>query len=160
MQAAICCKRIISDTMNFTLDEQAIKRMAHFERITRAHAKDVFEDDNGTLTFVVQEGQLSKALGPKASNARKLQQQLKQKVRIIEYDPDVQKFVANAVKPNTCTIEIKDNMVTMIPHDLKTRGNLIGRAASHLRNTEKIVKRYFPIEKMQVTNVQEEWSYE
>lgn len=144
-------------TMGRTLDKEQIQLISLFEQSTRARVKDAFEDKAGTMTFIVESGELFKALGKQASNIRRLENRLNKKVRVIEFAPDLEEFIRNVTYPNKCDIRVRDKLVKLIPHDLKTRGNLIGRAASHLRNTEMIVQRYFPIERMVVTQVQEQW---
>lgn len=131
--------------------------MSVFEKITRTAARDAFEDNAATMTFIVNEGQLFKALGKAALNIRRLEKILKKKVRVIEFAPELEKFIINAIHPNKCDIKIGGDIVTLLPNTLKMRGNLIGRAASHLRNTEMIVQRYFPIKRIVVTNVQEKY---
>ncbi|MFW5746902.1 MAG: NusA-like transcription termination signal-binding factor [Nanoarchaeota archaeon] len=141
--------------MAFTIDKESLQMMSIFEGMTHAQVKDCFVDDAQTLTFVVQPGNLFKALGKGAANIRRLEKRFKRKIRVIEYAPELEDFVASVVYPNRCDIKVKGDIVTLVPHDLKMRGNLIGRAASHLRNTEKIVQRYFPVRRMVVTQVKE-----
>ena len=44
----------------------------------------------------------------------------------------------------------EDGIITIIPFDLKTRGLLIGRNASILKNNELIIKRHFEIKELKV----------
>ena len=143
--------------MGFTISQQSLDWMGVFEKKTHAAVKDAFEDNAGTLTFIVLPGNLFKALGKNAENIRRLERLFKRKVRVIEYAENIEDFVLNVVYPNKCDVNIKGDVVTLVPHSLKMRGNLIGRAAAHLRNTEMIVQRYFPIRRMIVTNAREEW---
>ena len=118
--------------------------MSVFQRITNANLKDCFVDDNLALTFVVGTGELGKALGKKAINISKLEQAFKKKIKIIEFHEDIKKFIRGLVYPSKIDeLDIQENVVTIQPSDTKSRGYLIGRAASNLRNYEKIVKRYF-----------------
>jgi hypothetical protein len=41
-------------------------------------------------------------------------------------------------------IHEKEGVIVIVPPDTKTRGYLIGRGAVNLRNTESVVKRYYP----------------
>ena len=125
--------------------------MSVFQRITNANLKDCFVDNNLTLTFVVNTGELGKAIGKKAINIKLLEKAFKKKVRIIEFHQEIEKFIKSIVYPSKIdAIEVQDEIVTIQPTDSQSRGYLIGRAASNLRNYEKIVKRYFNIEKIKV----------
>jgi len=131
-------------------DAELMKIMNLFGTITRSKVKDVIKRDE-IYIFIVQQGEIGKAIGKKAANVRKLENILKKKIRVIEYNEDLEKFIRNVVMPlNLAKVEIEDAVVTIHSPDTKTRGYLIGRSASHLRNTENIVKRYFPIDEIKV----------
>lgn len=127
------------------LTTETIGWMSIFQKIARVDVKDCFIDKRDLLIFVVDKSHLSKAIGRNAMNIRALEKMLKRKIKILEYDPDVVSFVKNIVHPLKITdAAVVDNVITLMPQDSRTRGYLIGRAASSLRNTEMIVKRYFP----------------
>ncbi|MFT4312558.1 MAG: NusA-like transcription termination signal-binding factor [Candidatus Woesearchaeota archaeon] len=142
-------------------DQQTMQRIAMFEKMTRAHVKDCFEDMFSVLTFVVQDGDIYKALGRKAVNVQKLKNTFNKQLRIVEYKPDVKDFLVNLAKPNSL-IDVKEQqndsgvIYTMVCNDLKTRGYLIGRNAQTLRNNEMIAKKYFDIQELKIELVQGE----
>jgi len=118
--------------------------MAIFQQVTRAKLKDCFYDSNSLLIFVVEPNELGKAIGKQAVNIKKLEKKFNKKIKIVEYNSDVQIFIKNLVYPLRINeVRIEENVATIEPIDSKTRGYLIGRAASNLRNYEGIVKRYF-----------------
>ena len=129
--------------MKITFDANSMKLMSMFESITRARLKDCFEN-KGQMVFVVEEGEIGKALGKKASNVKRIEDMLKKRIRIIEFSSDIVKFVRNVIMPNKAEdITYSDGIITITPTDPKSRGFLIGRAAEILRNNEEIVKRYY-----------------
>lgn len=131
-------------------DETLIKYMSFFESITRTKLKDII-DNNESLTFIVQPGNISKAIGKKASNVQKLNKALKRKIKIVEFNPDVMQFIKNYSYPLKITdIKKEDDIVTITGEDTKTKGILIGRNASNLRYLEKVVQRYFDIKEIKV----------
>jgi len=118
--------------------------MAIFQQVTRAKLKDCFFDSNSLLIFVVEPNELGKAIGKKAVNIKRLEKSFNKKIKIIEYNSDVQIFIRNLIYPlRVKEVQLEENVATLEPNDSKTRGYLIGRAASNLRNYEGIVKRYF-----------------
>ncbi len=119
--------------------------MAFFHKVTQVYVKDCFEDAFGLLTFVVDSVQLGKAIGKHALHIQKLEHLLKRKIRIIGFHPDVCQFVRNSIYPlHVASINQTGGMLTLQDNDKKTKSLLIGRNAQNLRNTEAIVKRYFP----------------
>lgn len=124
-------------------DINVMKIISIFESATGAQLHDCFIQ-NEKIIFVVKQGQIGKALGKKGINIKKLENLLKKKIRIIEFNDDALQFVKNAVHPlQIKEISEEEGIITIIPPDSKTRGYLIGRGAANLRNTEAIIKRYF-----------------
>ena len=137
--------------MSLKYDNQTLKIMSLFEEITRTRLKDSFVDDNDLLTFIVEQGQLGKAVGKKAINVKKLEKLLNRKIKILEFNSDIIRFVKNLIYPLKAKDIVKEEDKIMITGpDTRTKGLLIGKNAKNLRNTEKIVKKYFPIEEIKV----------
>lgn len=117
--------------------------MGLFEKITHVVARDCFEDE-GTLFFVVQPGQIGKAVGKKASNVSSIERLLNRKIKILEFNPEVVGYIKNVIFPlKVEDVTFEEGIATIISGDSKTRGLLIGRAAQKLRQFEKIVQREF-----------------
>jgi len=131
-------------------DMSAMKFMSLFESITRSKLKDCIIKDTLVL-FIVQPNEIGKAVGAKGVNVRKLERILKKKIKIVEFSPEPVNFIKNLVHPlQVKEITEDEGVYIMTPVDLKTRGMLIGRNASHLRAYEDIIKRYFPIKELKV----------
>ena len=131
-------------------DVDQMKTMALFESITRSSLKDMIKKEESIL-FVVMPGHIGKAIGKQAVNVKKLERVLNKKVRIIEYHPELEDFIKNLIMPlKAADIMIDEKVVTIRSPDTKTRGYLIGRAASTLRANEEIVKRYFDIKEIKI----------
>lgn len=136
--------------MRKVLDSDSIKLLSLFSSISGVDVKDCVITDQMAV-FVVPEGDVGRAVGKGGINVRKLENTLKKKIKIVEYKDDLLSFVRNVVLPLQLEdIFEEENVVTMVPKDLKTRGLLIGRSASNLRFFESIVKRFFPIKELKV----------
>ena len=59
-------------------NSDSMKFMSSFEMITRSRVKDLIIH-NDILFFIVQPGEIRKAVGPKGANVRKLEKILKKK---------------------------------------------------------------------------------
>ncbi len=133
-------------------DSSSIQLISMFERMTSAKLKDAFEIDK-LQVFVVQPGYIGKAVGKKGINVKKLADMLKKNIKIIEYNPKIEVFSKNVtfpIIPARIEYDQKEKILTLIPKDMLSRGLLIGKNAVKLRETEKIIKRFFDVEEVKV----------
>ncbi|MFH1506590.1 MAG: NusA-like transcription termination signal-binding factor [archaeon] len=130
--------------VKITLDSETIKVMALFESITRANLKDCFMNKE-RMVFVVQEGEIGKALGKKKANLYKIERLLNRKIKIVEFTPNVLQFIVNMLFPlKVADMREDDGIITITGIDTQTKGLIIGARAQNLRNYESIVQKYFP----------------
>lgn len=131
-------------------DTTAMQVIARFSKITRAKVKDCVISENKVL-FIVEPGEIGKALGPKGKNVKRLSLEFKRKIKVVEFSYEPISFIKNLVHPlEVKDITEQDGEFTIFPADIKTRGLLIGRNAQSLRNLESIVKRHFAIKELKV----------
>lgn len=139
-------------------NNETLKLMSLFEKITKAKLRDCFEDKHSLLVFVVEQGELRKALGKNVANVKKLEALLNRRIRVIEHYNDITNFIKSLIFP----MKVKDidvgnyendpenAIITIVAENTKTRGLIIGRNATNLRNYEFIVKKYFPLKEIKV----------
>lgn len=131
-------------------DSVLMKLMPFFESVTKARLKDCFVDNNGVLVFVVEPAQLGIAIGRGGSNVKRLEAVLKKKVKLVEFSEDVSRFVESLIHPSKAeSIGFAGGIVAITPEP-GSRGYIIGRAGSNLRNYEAILKRYFDVKEVKV----------
>jgi len=130
-------------------DIDMMKYMSMFESLTGAKLKDCIVNDG--ITFVVQENDMGKAIGKKGSNVRRIESTFKKKIRLIEFNEDVLKFVANLIEPlKVNEITQEEGVVSIRSDNRKTKGMIIGRDKEKINALNGIVKRYFEIEEVKV----------
>ena len=130
-------------------DFKLMKFISLFETLTRSNVKDCIEGD--TLIFVVQQGQLGKALGKNASNIKRLEKVFKRKIKIIGFHEDISMFVKNMIAPfKVENIMQEDRTVIISDPSSQVKGKIIGRSASNLKRYIEITKRYFDIDEIVV----------
>ena len=101
--------------------------------------------------FVVNPGELSRAVGRGGYNVRNLEKALNRKIKIVEFNPGVSGFIRGLIFPlRADEISEEGGIVIMQSPDTKTRGLLIGRGAQNLRRFETIAQRYFKIKQIKV----------
>ena len=133
-------------------DFNSIKFMSLFQSITRCDVKDFFDLED-KFCFIVATGQIGKALGKNLSNVKLLENKLKKKIKIVEFNQNMSEFIRNIVFPSKLSeIEFneEDKILSITGIDNKTRGYLIGRNASNLRTSETILKRHFDVNELKV----------
>jgi len=134
-------------------DTGTMQVIAHFEQMTKARVRDCIIAENQVI-FIVEPGDIGRAIGPRGENIRRLEAGLKKKVKITEFAHELVTFIKNLVYPIDVR-EVKeqdDGVVVLVPPNLKARGLLIGRNAQTLRAYEAVVQRYFPIKELKVAN--------
>lgn len=131
-------------------DISLMKFISLFEAITQAKLKDAV-DEESRLLFVVEEGEIGKAIGKNGMNVKRLENVLNKRIRIVEFNNDLLQFVRNLIYPLAAREIKEENKIVIIAgNDAKTKGLLIGRDAQNLRAYENVVKRYFEIEGIKV----------
>ena len=132
-------------------DIELMRFISLFESLTSAKVKDCFFDGKKQLIFVVEQGDMAKAIGKNGANAKRVENLLNRKIKIVEFNPEVVIFAENLLRPLRVR-EIRDDagIVTIFGGDTKTKGLLIGRNSSNLKDCEEIIKRYFDIKSVKV----------
>jgi transcription termination/antitermination protein NusA len=128
------------------LDSENFGLSSMIERMTHAHVKDCFKED-GVLYVIVAAGEMGKILGKKGVIIKKLQESMGFKIKVIEFQDEVVKFVKNVVYPVKVEEIIQDNEIIYLKDSQKkTKSLLIGREGKNLKLINRAVKRFFNVE--------------
>jgi N utilization substance protein A len=132
------------------LDSDLIKVLSMFQAVTRAQPRDVVETEE-RMIFIIEPNQIRKAIGKNGENVRRLEKSLNRKIKIVEFNSEVTKFVRNLIYPAKTTDVAQDGeTITITPADSMSRGRIIGRGAQTLREYERIARRYFEVKEIKV----------
>jgi len=130
---------------------EMLKVISLFESVTRAKLKDCFIDDLGILVFIVDENDMSRAIGKGGATVRRIKDMLKRKIKIVEFSPNLEEFVSNLIYPmKPKGIEFNEGTLTITGEDVESRSMLIGRDSRNLKNYKAIIQRYFDVKEMRV----------
>ncbi|MEK6813057.1 MAG: NusA-like transcription termination signal-binding factor [Nanoarchaeota archaeon] len=128
-------------------DLQLIGYLNTFESLTRSKVKDVFFDATETLVFVMQPGEMGKAIGKKGSNVKRLGNLLKKRIRVIEFSSSALDFVKNCTLPLIPKKMVQEvDTITITMENTQQKAMLLGRNKSNFLNMQKIVQRYYPVQ--------------
>ena len=143
----------MEERSKITYDMALMHHIALFEQMTHARLRDCFNDPvRNCLTFVVEAGEVGKALGKGAINLRRLEELLKKRVRIVEFADSPVRLIQNFLQPlQTKNIERDaEDRIVISGVDEQTNGRIIGRNAQNLRNLEQNIRRYYPVKEIKV----------
>ena len=82
-----------------------------FENVTRCDIKDFIQKEN-SITVIVNKGDMGKVIGKQGVNIKNLEKKLNKRLKIIEFDPDINTFIKNMTNPiEVRNIEIENKIV-------------------------------------------------
>ncbi len=130
----------------FKLDPEIAGLTGVFEAQTRVACKDCFRDEE-TVFYVVNAGELGRAIGKGGVHVKQLQDTLTKKIRIIEYNEVVEEFVRNVIAPlRVERVRLDDGAVIISDSSRKTKSLLIGRESKNLELLQRAVRRFFSVD--------------
>jgi len=136
-----------------TLSNETVQCINLANKYAKAEIIDcVIEEER--IIFVVEKGQLGKAIGIKAKNLEKLRTLFKKTIKFVEFDEDKERFIYNLCKPykvNTITIdESNDAFVAKIEAEQSDKSKLIGKDGRNINMIRKLAQRHHPIKDVQI----------
>ncbi len=137
--------------MGIKYDTNTIQLMNLFEKVSNVKVKDCLVNEN--ITFIVNKGDMGKAIGRKGVKIKRIEALLKKKVKIIEFSDDVCKFIQNFLAPlNVEGVSLSDNkkLVNIKVNGIGLKAKIIGRNNKNLNNLKNVVSRYFKVESIKV----------
>lgn len=126
-----------------------MKLITIFESMTGAKVKDCILNEK--LIFIMEENEMGKAIGKNGINIKRMENKLKRKIKLIEFNNDVLQFVKNIIYPiDILKVEQDSGTLTIYGKDTGTKAMLIGRERQNINHLSDIVKRYFDVKEIKV----------
>ena len=136
--------------MKIVYDTKLMQWMTLFENLSGVRLKDAFLR-NSNVIFIVEKGNLFRAVGKNGATVKKIENLIKKKIRIIEFNEDICKFVDNFIYPIKAEkIEFENKILKIYVHGAGTKGLLIGRESKNLKELKEILSRYFEIDDIKI----------
>ncbi len=131
--------------MKQTIDMKCMRYLNLFERVTGVKTKNCLFYNN-MIIIAVPPRFVSKAIGEKGKNIKKLVPILGKKIKVIALPNDIsdaEKFISDIVSPTTFkSLEITEREI-VITAGKENKAALIGRNKVRFEELRKIVKEYF-----------------
>ncbi len=139
--------------MPVTLDTETIRLITLFENLTGTDVKDcLIDNDNSVVYFVIEEGEIGKAIGRNGSIVRKTENLIKKNIKVFEFSNNVEKFIKNLI-PQITSVKLKTvderNMVDVWV-DKRDKATVIGRDGRHLKVYRELLQRSYDISEITV----------
>ena len=122
-------------------------------KITKADIIDcIITDDK--LIFIVSNGQVGIALGPKAKNLEKLRNLFKKSIKFVEFHPDKETFIKNLCKPykiKSITLEGEDkNLIAKVEVEISDKSKIIGKGGKNIEIIRELASRHHSFKDVQI----------
>ena len=135
------------------ITEDDIRAFGLFERVTHARPKDFVKLED-RIVFVVEPGQLKRALGPQASSLQKLKDLFERPVDIVEFDEQPEVFLRNIFHQYEVSNVVlsekggrKHATVTVKPEE---KGRAIGKGGRNLKVAQMLASRHTDLQSVSV----------
>ncbi len=137
--------------MPVTLDTETIRLIALFENLAGVGVKDCLVD-NSVVYFVIDEGEIGRAIGKNGNVVKKTEHLIKKNIRIFEFSENVEKFVRNLI-PQINTVKLRTENgrnVLDVWVDKQNKAVVIGRDGKNLKIYKELLQRNHAIGEMTV----------
>jgi N utilization substance protein A len=135
------------------ITEDDIRAFVLFERVTHARPKDFVKLED-RIVFVVEPGQLKRALGPQASSLHKLKDLFERPVDIVEYHEQPERFLRNIFHQyqvsNVVLSEKGGRKHATVTVDPEEKGRAIGKGGRNLKVAQMLASRHTDIQSVSV----------
>ena len=139
--------------MPVTLDTETIRLITLFENLTGAGVKDCLVDNNNSIVyFVIDEGEIGKAIGKNGSSVKNTERLIKKVVKIFEFSDNAEKFIRNLI-PQINSLKLKTENgrnVVDVWVDKKDKAVVIGRDGKNLKIYKELLHRNHAISEITV----------
>ena len=130
------------------LDADTLRIFAMFEGMTHASLKDVIDEDD-RIIFVVDEGQVGRAVGKGAVNLKRLRETLGKEVVLVGFSGEREQFLKNIFhRFKVEGVEWEDRNGDIIAHvtiPAEEKGKAIGKGGRNILLARMLMKRHHSV---------------
>lgn len=151
-------------TQSIKLTADQMRMMSLFAAKTGENPRDCVEDERqDRVIFVIESGRMGYAIGKGGAHIKTVQNAVKRKVELVEFDDDPTKFLSRILNPKPgqskdLISEIKINTrpdgskqaIVMVDH--RNKGIIFGRDGRNIEKARLLVKRYFGIANVSINS--------
>ncbi|MBN1432942.1 MAG: NusA-like transcription termination signal-binding factor [Methanomicrobiaceae archaeon] len=144
------------------LNERSLQLMKSFEDITGAGSRDcVIDEKNERLIFVINPGDMGRAIGKSGVSIKKASDELGKKIEVVEFSNDPVQFIKNCFLPaRVISVDISENeegeFEALIDVEEEDMGIAIGKGGKNIFKANKLAERQHDISSVQIITASDE----
>ena len=139
--------------MPVTLNTETIRLITLFENLTGAGVRDcLIDNENGVVYFVIDEGEVGKAIGKNGSSVKNTENLIKKDIKIFLLSDDAEKFIRNLI-PQINSVRLKTENgrnAADIWVDKRDKATVIGRDGRNLKVYRELLQRNHAINEITI----------
>jgi len=136
-----------------TFTGDTLRYASLFQDVTRTTVVDCL-DTPDRIVFVVQTGDIARAIGKKGENVAKLRRLMNRDILVVEFSDVPETFISNIFrnyKVKKVEIEQRGDIThATVTVEATLKGKAIGREGKNLRIARDLIVRHFPIQSVSV----------
>ncbi|MEM1995209.1 MAG: NusA-like transcription termination signal-binding factor [Nitrososphaerales archaeon] len=140
------------------LTSEELGLMSLFQNVTGAGVRDcVIDNKNGRVIYVVNPGEMGKAIGKNGIVVKTLQKLVGKPVELVEYSEDPKTFIKNALDPKhvidvRLTEKLDGSKIAVVVVAAKKKSAVVGRNGKNAEKARLLAKRYFQISNVHIVS--------
>ncbi|NHV96387.1 MAG: NusA-like transcription termination signal-binding factor [Thaumarchaeota archaeon] len=145
-------------TQRIKLTSEELGLMSLFQNVSGAGVRDcVIDEKNGRVIYVVNPGEMGRAIGKNGIVVKTLQRLVGKPVELVEYSDDPKTFIKNALEPKyvldvRLTEKLDGSKIAVVVVDAKKKSAVVGRNGKNAEKARLLAKRYFQIANVHIVS--------
>ncbi len=145
-------------TQRIKLTSEELGLMSLFQSVSGAGVRDcVIDEKNGRVIYVVNQGEMGRAIGKNGIVVKTLQRLVGKPVELVEYSDDPKTFIKNALDPKyvldvRLTEKLDGSKIAVVVVDAKKKSAVVGRNGKNAEKARLLAKRYFEIANVHIVS--------
>jgi N utilization substance protein A len=145
-------------TQRIKLTSEELGLMSLFQNVSGAGVRDcVIDEKNGRVIYVVNPGEMGRAIGKNGIVVKTLQRLVGRPVELVEYSDDPKTFIKNALDPKyvldvRLTEKLDGSKIAVVVVDAKKKSAVVGRNGRNAEKARLLAKRYFQIANVHIVS--------
>jgi len=145
-------------TQRIKLTSEELGLMSLFQSVSGAGVRDcVIDEKNGRVIYVVNPGEMGRAIGKNGIVVKTLQRLVGKPVELVEYSNDPKTFIKNALDPKyvldvRLTEKLDGSKIAVVVVDAKKKSAVVGRNGKNAEKARLLAKRYFQIANVHIVS--------
>jgi N utilization substance protein A len=132
------------------LGPEEMKFVTLFESLTNCKVRDCLIEEDGEVTFVVDQEDVGKCLGREGRNIRTLCRLLGKSIHVVGYSSDFTQFVKNLFLPAPVSRVLLsgDGKTVTVEVEAGHKGMALGRGKKRLARAKRLMARHFGVKEV------------